>query len=517
MAIFAATPIVLFLVASLSRLRYPFPLEQLEGSMVLAAERVAHGLPLYVRPNFTFIPYMYAPAYYYLAGWAIRLVGSGFGTLRLISILSTSGSLALIYLFVWRETRGSTKLRHLAALSGAGLYALAYPLTRVWFDLGRLDSFYIFLLLLALFCTRWLHPAVAAVAWTLAFLAKQTIVPVALIMLCCEWKRPRRLLLGAGSFLLMTAASTRLLDHATHGWFWFYAFTVPHANTDLLARPAVFFVPSQVLLPFGISILILVLAWIRTVPDKANPVARFYLLAGGSLFGLCWFLQMHGGATANTPMPLYAILAILFGISFGRLNHWMTAENCRQPMRILLLCAVSMQFLSWVYDPGDVIPHPDVIDAHNQLSVWLRTFPGDVFVPAHPEEAVRAGKPWHPDTASLHDALRASAPTVRQSLLAEIHTAVDQEKFDAIALDGPPEQTLASEPWLPQDLRQHYPVVGLIPGGEIGDPFGPHPVYFLLPCREQALALQKNWTLLLRPGQFSCPVITPGERRQTPR
>ncbi|MEO6966793.1 MAG: hypothetical protein ABI076_13015, partial [Acidobacteriaceae bacterium] len=180
-AVLALLPIVLFLVASLRRLSYPFPLEQLEGSMLLAAERVAHGLPIYVRPNFSFIPYMYAPAYYYVSGWMVRLLGPHFLALRLVSLLSTCGSMVILYLLVFFDTPGSRKRRHLAALAGAALYAAAYPWTRQWFDLGRLDSLYILLLLLALLCTRRLHPVLAAVAWTLAFLAKQTIFPVALV------------------------------------------------------------------------------------------------------------------------------------------------------------------------------------------------------------------------------------------------------------------------------------------------------------------------------------------------
>ena len=319
-ALLALVPIALFLVASLGRLAYNFPLEQLEGSMLLAAERVAHGQPIYVRPNFTFIPYMYAPAYYYVSGWAVRLLGPRFLALRLVSFLSTCASMAVIYLFVFLDAPGTRARRHLAGLAGAGLYVAAYPWTREWFDLGRLDAFYILLLLLALLSTRYLHPIIAAAVWTLAFLAKQTIFPVALVMLCVDWKRPRRLLLGVGSFLLMTAISSRLLDHATNGWFWFYAFTVPHANADLWLRPAVFYISSQLVAPFGVALLIIAIAWVWTRPSLANARTRFYLMAGAALFGLCWFLQAHAGATANTPMPAYAILAVIFGISFARLD-----------------------------------------------------------------------------------------------------------------------------------------------------------------------------------------------------
>ena len=500
----ALIPIALFLAASLGRLTYPFPLEQLEGPMLLAAERVARGLPIYARPNFTFIPYMYAPAFYYVSGSAVRLLGPRLLALRLVSLLSACASMAVIYLFVLLDTPGTRKRRHLAALAGAGLYAAAYPWTREWFDLGRLDSFYIFLLLLALMSTRYLHPVAAAVVWVLAFLAKQTVFPVALVMLCLDWKRPRRLLLGVGSFLLMTAIGARLLDRATHGWFWFYAFTVPHANTDLLLRPAVFFVPSKLIAPFGVALLLVAVAWVWTRPSLANSRTQFYLLAGAVLFGLCWFLQAHGGATSNTPMPAYAILAVIFGISFGRLDAAFAVAS-RETARVFLLGAVAIPLVSWVYNPHDFMPHRDFIASQDELIAWLRTIPGDVFLPAHPYEGVMAGKQWHPDNAALHDALRPNVPGVAETVVSEIAAEVDQEKFDAIVLDGLPEDILPSQPWLPADLIRRYPIMGIVPGSGVGDPFGPHPTYFLLPCREQGLAIAQGWTLLETGGETACP------------
>lgn len=502
-AVLALLPIVLFLVASLRRLSYPFPLEQLEGSMLLAAERVAHGLPVYVRPNFSFIPYMYAPAYYYASGWMVRLLGPHFLALRLISLLSTCGSMAVIYLLVLFDTPGERKRRHLAALAGTALYAAAYPWTRQWFDLGRLDSLYVLLLLLALLCTRRLHPMIAAVAWTLAFLAKQTIFPIALVMLCADWKRPRRVFLGIGGFLLLTGICVRLLQSATHGWFWFYAFTVPHANADLLLRPAVFFVPAELLAPFGIAFLIVGWAWACTDPAFDKFPTRFYLLAGTSILCLCWFLQAHAGATRNTAMPVYAILAVLFGISFGRLDA-MLSRGSREPARILLLAAVVVPLVSWVYNPHDVIAHRDLTASREELIAWLHSFPGDVFLPSQPYDGVLAGKQWHPDEAALHDALRPGIPGIRQPLLAEISSAIDGEKFDAIVLDGMPAQVLPMQPWLPRNLLLRYPILGIVPGADVGDPFGPHPVYFLLPCREQGLAHAKGWTLLQTGGQTPC-------------
>ncbi len=310
--------VLLFLVAALHRLSYPFPLEQHEGAMALAVARVAQGLPLYVQPNFSFIPYMYSPAYFYVAGFAAKIFGSGFLSLRLVSLLSTLGCFAVLYTLVVTETKN-----RLAALAGMGLYAAAYPVTQNWLDLGRVDSLYVLLVLLALFSTRRLHPVLAALAWTLAILAKQTIAPVALIVLCFDWKRPRRVLAGVGTFLLTSLGSAAWMDHATQDWFRYYVVTVPLANADLRLHAAAFFLSTALLAPFGIALAVIAAALLLPNAGWHSERARFYLLASGSLLALCWFLAAHAQATANTAMPLYAMLSVAFGIAVARLLAWL--------------------------------------------------------------------------------------------------------------------------------------------------------------------------------------------------
>ena len=62
--------------------------------------------------------------------------------------------------------------------------------------IGRVDSLFIFVLLLAIFCTRRAPILVAVLVWLIAFQVKQTVLPIAVLVLCSDWQRPRRLLLG---------------------------------------------------------------------------------------------------------------------------------------------------------------------------------------------------------------------------------------------------------------------------------------------------------------------------------
>ena len=147
---------LLFIVTALRRVQYPYELKQLEGYMFLSTLRAYNGQSIYPRPSLAFVPYMYPPVYYYVAAALGKVMGMTISTLRTVSILSTLGSFAMIYLLVWREAK-----RFLPAIVAVGIYAGCYPLCQNWFDEGRLDSLFVFLVLIALLASRQWHPVVA--------------------------------------------------------------------------------------------------------------------------------------------------------------------------------------------------------------------------------------------------------------------------------------------------------------------------------------------------------------------
>jgi hypothetical protein len=281
---------LLFVVTALERLRFPYELEQLEGSMFLSVLRVFHGQALYPRPSLAFIPYMYPPVYYYVSAAAGHVMGMTITTLRSVSILSTLGCFAMIYALVRKEVQ-----RHLPAIAAAGLYAGCYSLCAGWFDLGRLDSFFILTLLLAMYATRWWHPAVAGALWTLAFQTKQSILPAAFVMLCFDFGMQRgrlqRTVSGVTALALGAAGSVLWLNHATGGWFNFYIFTVPGANADLQLRTAALFWPIDILRPLALALIVLFAAASVHAACLAQP--RRALLPGGVFHGAALLVDPH--------------------------------------------------------------------------------------------------------------------------------------------------------------------------------------------------------------------------------
>ena len=178
----SAAYIVYFLVLAAIRIPYPFELEWMEGSTVDHVIRVVTGLPLYCEPTLDFIPFRYAPLYYYVSAAMSAITGSGFVPLRLVSLLATIGCFVMIFLLVRREAK-SWPLGFLAS----GFFAATYPISGNWFDIGRVDMLFMFLLLSGLYVIRFhnsLRSAIlAGVLMSLSFLTKQLTLMIVLPVL----------------------------------------------------------------------------------------------------------------------------------------------------------------------------------------------------------------------------------------------------------------------------------------------------------------------------------------------
>jgi hypothetical protein len=438
---------LLFVVSALKRLRYPYELEELEGYVFLTALRAFHGQSVYPHPSMAFIPYMYSPGYYYVAAALGRVMGMTMATMRMTSALSTLGCFAAIYTLVWSEVK-----KQLPAIAAAGLYAGCYTICQEWFDLGRLDSLFIFLVLLAMYATRRLHPVIAAVMWALAFQTKQSILPAAFVMLCCSWgssRDLRRTLTGIVTLAVLAGGSVAWLNHATQGWYSFIVFTVPGSDTDIKLRRLALFWPEDMLRPLALALIVIAAAAILTRPSLRNRATRFYLGAC-SMVPLFWWIRAHGGSTVNSLMPVYALVAVLFGISLARLLAWLPnladvevfgGVTLPRASVLLMLCAALGQEAAGVYNPGDYLPATEVRNSIAAVVDQVRSVPGDVLVLQHPYYVYLAGKPAPADLVSIRDAMRPkNSPdhvSLSGQLRSELQAALAEHRYQAILFETP--------------------------------------------------------------------------------
>jgi hypothetical protein len=503
LAAISAGFILLFLYTSLRRMAFPFSFDQVEGGMVTSVWRVAHGYPLYAKPNTDFVPYLYAPLYFYLAAALSKVVGAGYASLRLLSILGAVGSFTVIYAIIHGETKS-----RLAAIAGAGLFAACYQPLQGWLDLGRVDSLFVFLLLLAIYCTRRAPILVAVLVWLIAFQVKQTILPVAVLVLCADWQRPRRMALGLITMLVGFGATLALSYRATDGWYSFYLFGTAK-GLHWIARPAVMYIPEDLLQPFGLALFILLAAMLCAPPSLRGRGRQFYLVVSFAIYASVWYLRAHAGSAVNTLVPAYAWTAVLFGLSIHRLEAWLAAQPSRatQLGRILLFAAATVQILGFLYHPGKFVPSAATREARQKFEQQLSSLPGDIYVINHSYDAILAGKKPHA-VIDAFGIIQDSPPSpLRDAYIDEFHREIDSHVFSGFVLDDTADTYIPGKGWMPADFLQQYPVrlLALSWSASVGAFNQPEERWIYLPCS----ALDHNPASFIAPDSIvnfgACP------------
>jgi 4-amino-4-deoxy-L-arabinose transferase-like glycosyltransferase len=173
LSLLSGLAILTFVAVAILRLDHPFELEWVEGFFVEIVARIRDGKAIYVEPSLDFISCIYTPLYFYVSAAVSIALGSGFAPLRAVSLLATLGSCGVLYGMAWRETRS-----HWPGWLAAGTFAAAFAASGAWYDLARVDSLFLFLLLLGMATLRAARSgwgiAASALFVTLSFLTKQT-------------------------------------------------------------------------------------------------------------------------------------------------------------------------------------------------------------------------------------------------------------------------------------------------------------------------------------------------------
>jgi hypothetical protein len=145
-----------------------------------------------------------------------------------------------------------------------------------------------------------------------------------------------------------------------------------------------------------------------------------------------------------------AALGLLLGLSVSLPRPaWL-----RWPARPALLALVVIQFVTLIYDPRVVLPTQRDAAAGQALLQTIRSYPGEVFIPAHSYYTALAGKATYAHWAAITDTsgiwdtdLDVQHGGVndprRRIILDEISAAVARQQFDAILLDDIPKERRA--------------------------------------------------------------------------
>ncbi len=424
--------LVFFLFAAMKRLEYPFELEWVEGGILLEVERLLSGQALYVAPSPAYVPFIYPPLYFYAAAAVSSLVGPGFTGLRLVSLGSTLITFLVIGIWVWKETR-----RVLPSLAAIGFYAGTYPLSGTWFDVGRVDAFFLMWVLLAALLVRFstgaLGGLLAGLTLSAAFFTKQTTLTIALPLLVYALFSPR---LSSRVFLVtfvgITSVAVAILSVFSQGWFVYYIFYLP-AHFQVLPSRLWRFWKVNMLAYVGMAFwgYLLLLAWDGLERQWERWGVYVALFVG--MVGSAWLSWAHLGGYANDLMPAHALLAIGLGVFMagGTKRFEVSDVNIAVPILVLL------QLLTLIYSPRVYIPRARDRTAGENLVQRVRGLKGDVYIPFHPYLAERAGKEESAHVGAVADVVRGDPKGWGLYIRTAVRQGIRNRVYGVIILDTP--------------------------------------------------------------------------------
>lgn len=394
-----------YVYVALRRMTFPYDLEWIEGAILQHVERVEAGEPLYGEPSAEWTALLYAPLYYLVCVAFTPVFDTGLPLLRGVSFAASLGTMALAYGLVRRETASRA-----AGVVAAGLFAALYDQSGGWFDLARVDSLMLLLLMAAIVVARWAHTRPrAAAAGALIVLATYTkqqalVAAPALFAFLLTARRERG---PAVAFAVTTVAGLAGIyaaaELATDGWFSFYFAELggqhPYAE-EYLYR---FFTQDLgIVAPALLVSAVMVWRW-RGAGER--ELLLFYLPLGLALGLGSYLSRIHEGGFPNVVLPAYLFVALLAGLAVGR-----------APGRLALGAAalLAVQFALLAYDPGKYIPSDADRDRSERAVEAIRALPGEVYVSSYPIYGRKAGKHEFVHTAAAIDIIRAEDSEARE-------------------------------------------------------------------------------------------------------
>lgn len=420
------------------RLVYPYELDWIEGGMLTSVMQIVDGHPLYAAPSIAYVPFLYAPAFFYLAALVAKIVGASLSALRLVSVIASLVSLSTIVFIVFFETKS-----WFWGLASAGLFAGLYPASRLWFDLARVDSVFLMFFLLFLLSLRrgnslpW--QIAAGIFAALTLLSKQNgllmCIPIIATYFLFDWKHRLALPL---TFALVYGGISLAFILSTDGWYSYYcyslAFLQPNSRMSYTFLDFVngFIFPNLSIAAL-LSLCVLPLLFFRGTKERS----ALWLMIFCSTIATSYFAKANVGGVNNVVIPAFAVFSLLFGICIAEISKNLQAESSLRyrPLAEIFLCLLAFfQLAQVVYNPPLYLPPDEDYTKGTKALKFIKKFDGNVYVP-NTSIALIAGKRTFAHPSAMWDVLHTDDdPRGKDILKRELKTAVDSHLFDAIVV-----------------------------------------------------------------------------------
>ncbi len=443
------------LTISYLRTLYPYQLEECETVVWELVDRVVIGEPIYVKPSVEFIATLYPPVYMYFGAVMIDIFGASYFPLRLLSVLAMCGSSFLIVRDVWLRTR-----RWAFGIIAAGLFLVSFQRSGFFMGLARVDSLWVFFLLLSFYLLRHIGSrtgfSLFFVAYLLALFTKQTTLfflpgfVVALFRheLSGRWTR-------IALFVGVQASCLSAVQVATGGWFYFYCFSIPGGHPLFMERFDEF---------LGNAACPTVLVMILTLPltlnyYKLNVLRRVLnplpLLAISALLAAIVGNLKIGGSW-NHFIPLFAFNGICSGVLISRwsehLSEYRNSSKLVAWLRIVPAALILGQFGCFWHDPRGALASQGNFESQRQIEELIGAAPRPIlcFAPYYFMLLNNGESPTHCNPTALQDIRLAGIESVWRPLQKDLDNLIDEGRFRTLVLFDDQYQSMSA------NLRLQY-------------------------------------------------------------
>jgi hypothetical protein len=432
----SAVPLARFVGVALQRVGYPYDLEWCEGGTLAHIRVVLQGHQPYRMPSLEFTPYIYPPLYYYVSALPSLVLGAGHLAPRLVSFVSILGCFVLLGRWVRDETDDPV-----AGMAAIGLFSATYALTGYWFELARVDAFFLLLIFASHVSARtatttkraaWVGVLIAASCFT-----KQLGLPLAVPPLVLLSMRSFRLGIAAalvsGALIVVAGIAFNV---ASKGWFLYYVLDLPSRHEIEWAR---FWPSAQTFLlssTFMLTLAGLALLCGLGFGGAAWKRWLFYAFFVGLSCATSFLPFLKSGGYPNGLIPTYASLSLAAGIEFAALRRarFGSALGLLGP-RLAACLVLVLQFVVLDYDPRAALPSPADLEANRVVMSRLAQLPKPLFVTGSSFYTMTAGgDAVVTDTMGLIDIFKGGGPQAAQ-LNRTLTDAIREHRFKTIVLD----------------------------------------------------------------------------------
>ena len=470
MVVFSITlvPMILFIFVTWNRISLPFVFEWGESAGVNQISRILTGADLFAKPTLEFSALVYTPLYYFVSAGLSAIIGNPLFSARIISLVSTAISVVLIGFIV----RNQTKNNLLAWISGM-FYLACFALSDGFYDLARVDSLYILVVLIAFIVALRAQNKAGYLLFGLlvviGFFVKQSFIivfiPLHIYLLLKYWKNSWTAFVLE---LIGLSVSLYLINRYTNNWFFYYIFDLPQEHGYSLVSAIDFWI-GDTINPLGI-VFIFFLVYIlaskfelmakdpnlhtekdTTVRKASKDRWWFFLLFFAGAAGAAWVTRASNGGGANNCMLIYAALAISLGLGAGLVLKTKWVED-NQWFYALIMIAISIQFIGLIYNPLNFLPTDDEKRLNERISERIKHNDIQVLIPyrSHLADQLSGNPQIHiVNLFELTGYFKGDIQPDGYALIRRIRTEICQQSYGLIILDQP-------LPWFEEQINHAY-------------------------------------------------------------